>query len=62
MKKVWGFIFILIISFAVLTIYSFSSKTIKIGNIELKKTGINTFFAGDTIPKEGQVAIPQPGG
>lgn len=50
MKKLWGFIFILVITFSVLTLYSFSSKTIHIGKVELKKTGIKTFIVGDTTP------------
>ncbi|MEA3450272.1 MAG: hypothetical protein U9Q83_00045 [Bacteroidota bacterium] len=56
MKDIWRFIFILLITFAVLTLYSFSSKTIKIGKIELKKTKIKTFIVGDTIPVDALIA------
>jgi len=40
----------LVITFTVLGIYSFSSFQIKINNLEIKKSGIRTFFMGDTIP------------
>ncbi len=56
MKDIWRFISILLITFAVLTIYSFSPKTIKIGKIELKKTGIRTFIMGDSTPTEAMIA------
>lgn len=56
MKDVWRFIAILFIAIGVLALYSFSPKTIKIGDIELKKTGISTFFIGDTIPQEAMLA------
>lgn len=58
MKPLWRFIFILIITFGVLAAYSFSSKTLKIGNIELKKTNIKTFIMGDTTPQYAFKAIP----
>ena len=57
MKDVWRFIIIIFIAFGIITIYSFSSKTIKIGDIELKKTGISTFFVGDTIPQTALLAL-----
>jgi len=58
MKHLWHFIAILFITFAVLAIYSFSPKTIKIGNVELKKTGISLFFTGDTATQYIMPAIP----
>lgn len=57
MKDVWRFIAIILISVGVLALYSFSFKTIKIGDIELKKTGIKTFFMGDTIPQGAMMAV-----
>ncbi len=57
MKAIWGFISILIITFAVLIAYSFYPKTIKIGDIELKKTDLRTFIAGDTVPQEALMAV-----
>lgn len=56
MKAIWRFIFIIFITFAVLALYSFSPKTIKIGKIELKKTSIKTFIVGDTILPEAMIA------
>jgi len=58
MKHVWGFISILIVTFAVLAAYSFSAKTIAIGNFEVKKTNISKFIIGDTMPKEILFAMP----
>ncbi|MBN2890611.1 MAG: SGNH/GDSL hydrolase family protein [Bacteroidales bacterium] len=57
MKDVWRFIAIILISTGILALYSFSSKTIKIGGVELKKTGIKSFFVGDTIPQEAMIAV-----
>jgi len=61
MKKLWQFIFIVIITFSVFTVYSFSSKTIKIGDLELKKTGISLFVLGDTATQYimGPIAVKE---
>ncbi len=48
MKQVWGFIWMLIITLALLTAYSFAPFTLKIGNLEIKKTHFAQFIAGDT--------------
>ncbi len=48
MRYVWEFIAILVITLALMTLYSFSNKTIHIGKLELKKTGIKEFVVGDT--------------
>ncbi len=56
MKDVWRFIVILFVAIGILALYSFSSKTIKIGNIELKKTGISSFFVGDTVLQTALIA------
>ncbi len=58
MKDVWRFIIILIVSTGFLAAYSFSSKTVKIGDVELKKTKIKPFFVGDTILKSAMMAVP----
>jgi hypothetical protein len=58
MKSLWRFIIILFISIGLLTLYSYSSKTIKIGDIELKKTNINKFISGDTTPVSALAAVP----
>ncbi len=47
----------LLITFVVLGLYSFSSRTIKVGGVELKKTGIKTFIVGDTIPQYAMAPI-----
>ncbi len=57
MKDVWRFIAIILISVGFLTAYSFSSKTIKIGTVELKKTNIKTFLVGDTILQSAMAAV-----
>lgn len=58
MKKLWSFILIVVITFSVFAAYSFSSKSIKIGSVELKKTGIKTFVLGDTTPLYVMGPIP----
>ncbi len=57
MKAAWRFVFMLIITFIVLSAYSFYPKTIKIGGIELKKSGIRPFLVGDTTPTDAMIAL-----
>ena len=57
MRAVWNFISILIITIGVLIAYSFYPKTIKIGNLELKKNNLKTFIVGDTTPTDALMAV-----
>ncbi len=57
MKDVWRFISIIFVTFTILAAYSFSSKTIKIGDVEIKKIGINKFIVGDTMPQNALKAV-----
>lgn len=60
MKYVWHFILMLIITWIVLALYSFSNTTIKIAGIELKKTGIKNFFKKDTARIDALAAYIKP--
>jgi len=49
------FILLLIITFIILSLYSFSNFTMKVGGVEIKKTKIKEFIIGDTIPTFGEL-------
>ena len=57
MKAIWQFIIILLITAAVLTLYSFSNIEIKAGDFELKKSKLRIFIIGDTTPVDAKIAI-----
>jgi len=57
MKQSWLFTGMLLITLIVLSIYSFSNTKLKIGEIEIKKSGIKEFIVGDTIPTEAKLAL-----
>lgn len=66
MKPVWKLILLLVITFIIIALYSFSSETLKLGNIEIKKSGIKEFIVGDTVPvpilgiyKHGNIQQPE---
>jgi len=57
MKNTWKFISLLLITFAILTLYSFSDLHLNIGETEIKKTEIKEFIIGDIILTEAKSAI-----
>ncbi len=56
MKPVWGFIWILLITLFVLTLYSYVPYTLHIGHVEVKKTHFAQFVLGDTTKVDALVA------
>jgi len=54
MKNSWQFITILIVTFVLLTIYSFTNHQFKIAGVEIKRTNIKEIIMGDTIPTYAQ--------
>ncbi len=60
MKPVWNFIIMLLITWLVLALYSFSDVKLKIGNIEIKKSGIKEFILGDTTRELAKIAYTEP--
>ncbi len=56
MKPIWGYIWILLITLAVLTLYSFAPRPIKVGKLEIKQTHFAQFIMGDTTRVDALVA------
>ncbi len=52
-KHSWQFISILVISFVIVTIYSFKEKPIKVFDYEIKQSGIKDFLMGDPLQSKG---------
>ena len=57
MKSSWRFIFIILITGAVIILYSFTNYQIKIKNYEIKKTDIKKFIIGDTTPVDARIIV-----
>jgi len=57
MKAIWGYIWILLITLFLLSLYSFAPHPIKIGNLEIKQTHFKQFLLGDTTKVDALVAI-----
>lgn len=57
MRGLWSFIAILFITISLLLLYSFYRKTIKVLDIEIKKTDWKNYIIEDTTPKSAMVAV-----
>ena len=57
MKPSWRFIFIILITGAVIIFYSFTNYQLKINNYEIKKTDIKKFIVGDTTPVDARIVV-----